>query len=127
MTQTAFSSEPTPGPVQSGSTRSAPSLLSSSLGRWALADQSNCEVPKKAFSLRLDGGTIVWQDGLGNVDIESIIYSDENEFRTTTVNSIHKAGRGYPLGTSWVYLRNGPGGIQVTESSRRTFQIARCR
>lgn len=121
------SSEPAPGPVQSGSTRPAPSLLSSSLGRWAIADRSNCEVPNKAFALRLDGGTIVWQDGLGNVDIESIIHSDENEFRTTTVNSMHKSGRGYPLGTSWVYLRSGPDAIQVTESGRRTFHVVRCR
>jgi hypothetical protein len=102
------------------------SLLGSSLGGWALADKSNCTVPPKTFFLRSDGGTIVWQDGLGNVDIETVIYSDRNEFRTTTLKSIHKSGRDYPLGTSWVYLRNGDG-IQVTEGGLRIFRIVRCR
>jgi hypothetical protein len=110
-------------PERPPSSAPAPSLL----GKWAIGDQSNCEVPNKVYSLRLDGGTIVWQDQLGDVDIETVIFSGESEFRTTTANSIHKSGRNYPLGTSWIYLRNGLDGIQVTESNRRTFQLARCR
>jgi S1-C subfamily serine protease len=105
----------------------APSLLGISLGRWAIGDQSNCEAPNKAFSLKWNGRKIVWQDGLGNVDTENVIYSDEHEFQTTTVNSIHKSGRNYPFGTSWIYSRDGLDGIQVTESGRRTFHLARCR
>jgi hypothetical protein len=50
------------------------SLLGSSLGRWAIGGQSNCDVPTKAYSLRLDGGTIIWQDGVGNMDIEHHLY-----------------------------------------------------
>lgn len=83
----------------------APSLLRSSLGRWAVEGQSNCEVPSKAYSLGLDGEAVVWQDGLGNIDIETVLFSDENEFRTATVNSIHKSGRTHPVGTSWIYSK----------------------
>jgi predicted aspartyl protease len=114
-------------PVQSGSTRPAPSLLGSSPGRWAIGDVSNCETPNKTYSLRLDGGTVVWQNGVGSLDIESVTFSDENEFRTATVKSIRKAASGFPVGTGWTYLRNGPDGIRVIESDRRTYGIARCR
>src|SRR6185437_10715585 len=33
------------------------------------SNSSSCEVPNKVYSLRLGGGTIVWQDQLGDVDI----------------------------------------------------------
>ena len=102
------------------------SLLGSSLGRWAIGGQSNCDVPTKAYSLRLDGGTIIWQTAWVTWT-SSIISTDENEFRTTTVNSIHKSGRSHPLGTSWIYSRSGFDAIQVTENGQRTFYIGRCR
>ena len=124
------SPEPSPRSVQSGSTTlpatpadaekprslqpDGSSLLASSLGRWAVV-------------LRLDGGAIIWQDGVGNIDIESVISTDENEFRTRTVNSIHKSGRSHPLGTNWIYSRNGFDAIQVMENGQRTFYISRCR
>lgn len=117
---------PAAAPVQPGPTRPVSSLLVRSLGSWAIGDQSNCKVPSKAYSLRLDGGTIVWQDGLGNVDFETVLFSDENEFRTATVNSIHKSGRTHPVGTSWIYSRNGIDGMQIIENGQKQFFIKRC-
>ena len=125
------SSDQSPGPVSDagkpGSVRPTSSLLDGSLGRWAIGDQSNCRVPNKAYSLRVNGGSIVWQDGLGNTDIETVVFSGENEFRTSTVNSVHKSGHVYSLGTNWIYLRTGPDGMQVTQNGDRTFQLTRCR
>jgi hypothetical protein len=103
------------------------SLLERSLGRWALGRQSNCELPTKSYSLRVSGGTIVWQDGLGNTDIEEIIASNESEFRTATVNSIHRSGRGHALGTAWTHSSSDVHGLQVTRDGQRTFELSRCR
>ena len=60
---------------------------------------------------------------VGNIDTESIIFSGENEFRTNTVNSIHKSGRSYPLGTSWIYSRGGFDAIQVTQDAEERFTL----
>ncbi len=123
--------DPSPGPVSDegkpSSVRPTSSLLETSLGQWAIGERANCEVPSKAYSLRMNGGSIVWQDGLGNTDIETVVFSGENEFRTSTVNSVHKSGRGFSLGTNWIYLKTGPDGMQVTQNGDRTFQLARCR
>jgi hypothetical protein len=100
--------------------------LNNSLGRWAIGDPSNCRVPRKAYSLSLDAGNIVWHSAIGNTDIESIISSGETEFRSTTVRSIHTSGPGEPLGTSWLYLSLGPNRIQVTPGGRNSFVLARC-
>jgi len=101
-------------------------LLNSSLGRWAVGASSNCRVPSKTYSLSMDSGNIVWRSGIGNVDIESIDSSDETEFRTTTVRSIHLSGSGEPTGISWVYSKIGPASIHVKPGGRGPFMLARC-
>ena len=118
--------QPTKPSLSTGPVQPILSLLERSFGRWASGSESNCELPNKSYSLRVSGGTIVWQDGLGNTDIETIITSNENEFRTATVNSIHRSGRGYALGTAWTYSSSEVGGLQVTQG-QRTFKLARCR
>lgn len=111
----------------SPSPRATSSLLNWSLGHWAIGDEKNCQVAPKAYSLRLDGNTVVWQNGTGSIDIEEVTLNDENEFRTVTLKSIRRVGNGFPLGTSWTYLRSGPDSIQVIESGQKTYRIARCR
>jgi hypothetical protein len=76
--------------------------------------------------LNIDSGNIVWQSGIGNVDIESVDSSSETEFRTTTVRSIHPSGSGEPTGKSWIYSMIGPGSIQVKPGGRSAFILARC-
>lgn len=108
------------------STRTTLSLLNRSLGQWAIGDETNCQVALKAYSLRLNGDTVVWQNGTGSIDVEEVTLNDENEFRTTTVKSIRRIGNGFPIGTSWTYLRSGPDSIQVIESGQKTYRIVRC-
>lgn len=106
------------------STRTTLSLLNRSLGQWAIGDETNCQVA--LTSLRLNGDTVVWQNGTGSIDVEEVTLNDENEFRTTTVKSICRIGNGFPIGTSWTYLRSGPDSIQVIESGQKTYRIVRC-
>jgi hypothetical protein len=115
---------PTPAPVPPPPPPRL-SLLNSSLGRWAVGGSSNCQVPSKAYTLSSSGGNIVWHSGVG-VDIESILSSDESEFRTKTVSSFHPSGSGEPVGTYWTYTRSGPDRIQVTRDGRSAFVLARC-
>jgi hypothetical protein len=103
-----------------------PLLLNSSIGRWAVGEPSNCQVASKFYTLSSSGGNIVWRSGSGNVDFEAIISSDESEFRTRTVTSIHQSGTGEAPGTSWTYTRIGPDRIQVTPGGRNSFVLARC-
>jgi hypothetical protein len=128
---------PTPAPAPSSPPPAAspdftrpppprPLLLNSSLGRWAVGEQSNCQVPSKFYTLSSSGGNIVWRSGSGGVDTEAIVSSGESEFRTRTVSSIHQSGSGEATGTSWVYTRAGPDRIQVTRDGRSAFMLARC-
>ena len=112
---------------QPRSDQPARSLVATSPGRWAIGDQSNCNIASKAYHLRLDGGTVVWENGNGNIDVERITFSDETEFRTVTIESIHHSDSGFSPGTQWNYLRNGPEGIRVVESGGKSYLIARCR
>ena len=82
-------------------------LLKNSLGRWAIGDPSNCQVRNKSYFLTSDAGNIMWRDGLGNIDIELIVYDGETEFRSTTLKSIHGSGGEAP-GTTWIYSSIGP-------------------
>jgi TIR domain-containing protein len=123
---------PTPAPTPAPSPEFArqpsppPLLLNSSLGRWAVGEQSNCQVRSKFYTLSSSGGNIVWRSGSGNVDTEAIVSSDESEFRTRTVSSIHQSGSGEAVGTSWTYTRIGADRIQVTPGGRNSFVLARC-
>jgi clan AA aspartic protease (TIGR02281 family) len=117
----AVDSTPAPTP------RTTLSLLNGSLGQWAIGDETNCQIPQKAYSLRLDSGRVVWQNGTGGIDVEEVTLNNENEFRTVTVRSIRRVGSGFPPGTNWSYLRSGPDSIQVIESGQKTYRIARCR
>jgi hypothetical protein len=101
-------------------------LLTSSTGRWAIGDSSNCQDPSKSYFLTFAAGNITWRSGVGNTDIESIDYNGEAEFRTTTLKSIHPSGRGQAPGTSWIYSRIGPDRIQVKPGGRSSFLLARC-
>ena len=107
--------------------RSEAPLLDGADGRWAIDNVSNCYVPSKAYTLNVNReiGIIMWQDGLGNTDIERVVYSDEYEFRTMTVNSFHP-GHSNSLGTGWIYSAVGFEAIRVTKFGK-PFYIVRCR
>lgn len=112
-----LSAEGSPPPV---------TLLNSSLGTWAIGDKSNCNVPRKRYSLSLAQGNVTWRDGLGNTDVEAVVSSSKDEFRTTTVNSNHLAGSGQRVGTNWTYSSSGLKRIQIKRGDRSWSQLARC-
>jgi hypothetical protein len=123
-------SMPTPQPPKEAEQprldQQARHLVATSPGQWAIEDQSNCHVPSKAYHLRLDGGTVVWENGNGNIDVERVTFSDETEFRTVTVESSQHSDGGFSPGTKWTYLRSGPESIRVVEGGK-SYLIARCR
>jgi hypothetical protein len=102
-------------------------LLTASIGQWALEAQSNCQVPSKSYSLIIDGDNIVWSNGIGNVDVEAVVASDQDEFRTTTIKSIHTSGHGESVGTAWTYSKLSGDRLQVKPTRQATFVLARCR
>ena len=107
------------GAIRSNET--AAMLLTASIGQWALEAQSNCQVPSKSYSLVIDGDNIVWRNGIGNVDVEAVVASDQDEFRTTTIKSIHKS-----VGTAWTYSKLSGDRLQVKPTGQATFVLARC-
>jgi hypothetical protein len=103
------------------------SLLHETIGRWAVADAANCSVPSKSFSLTIDGQTIVWRNGEGEIDIETVVFNGEDQFVTTTIKSLHTSStRNIALGTNWVYSRDKPGRLQVQPAGRNPFILTRC-
>ena len=68
-----------------------------------------------------DGSTITWQDGTGNTDIETIIFSATGEFSTKTIKSVHTNGHGEPTGMGWTYSSIGPDRVQVKPNGRNSF------
>jgi hypothetical protein len=100
-----------------------PSTLLSSIGtvsRWAKGGA--CGDRGSAYSLTVGGGSVTWRSGLGNTDIESIVSSGENEFRTRTTSS-----PSVKIGQIWIYTRTGSNQMVVTEAGRKTFDLVRCR
>lgn len=87
-----------------------------------MADAANCSVPSKSFSLTIDGQTIVWRNGDGEIDIETVMFNGEDQFVTTTVKSLHAVStRNIAPGRNWVYSRDGDGRLQVQPSGRNSF------
>ena len=90
----AGQSRPTPTPQprkeveQPGLDQQPRPLVATSPGQWAIGDQSNCRIPGNAYHLRVDGGTVVWENGDGNIDVERVTFSDETEFRTVTIEFV---------------------------------------
>jgi hypothetical protein len=106
----------------------APGLLQTiSAFLWAVGSPVNCGVPEKTYSLQLASGSIVWRSGVGNTDVESINFNNENQAQTITLHSEHRTGRGEPPGTTWSYNKLGPDRIQVTPGGRSSFVLTRCR
>jgi hypothetical protein len=101
-------------------------LESSFLSRWAIDTLSNCNVPSKSYSLKFDDGNMIWRDGTGKIDVESVVFRAEMELRTITVRSIHPNGRGEKAGTTWSYSSLGEDRILVKPGGRDAFRLARC-
>src|SRR5690349_17635524 len=78
------------------------SLLDTVDGQWPI--DGACGVPAKTYiaSVNPQYQINTWQDGSGNTDVEKILYSSLNEFRTMTTTSVHQRG-GNAYGTGWVY------------------------
>lgn len=90
---------------------------------WAVGGRQNCNVPSRVYSAlvyvqRLEGDTdnsiIRWQDGTGRVFLELITYSQENGFRTETIQS-----PSHPRGTTWQYTQSAAGQIHVRSAGAR--------
>jgi len=105
----------------------APTLLESSfVSTWAIETPLNCNLPSKSYSLKIEDGNIIWRDGTGNIDIETVVLSAETEFRTITLKSVHHNGRGEKSGTTWTYSSLGRDRLSVKPGGRDAFRLARC-
>jgi hypothetical protein len=89
------------------------------LSRWAKGGA--CGNRASAYSLTIHGGTVTWRSGLGNTDIEDIVSSGENEFRTRTTSS-----PSVRVGQLWTYTRTSANQMFVTQAGRTSFNLVRC-
>jgi S1-C subfamily serine protease len=100
----------------------APDSLLATIGsvsHWAKGGA--CGDRNLAYSLTVGNGFVTWRSGRGNTDIESILSSGENDFRTRTTNS-----PSVKIGQIWIYTKIGPSEMMVTEAGRRAFNLVRC-
>ncbi len=119
-------STPTPTVPQPAPTRTTLLDRITPSSSWAISNTRNCTKPSKAYSLKLNSPYIIWRDGLGNVDIELIVSSGENEFTTTTYESRHITKKNVEIGQTWTYRRVSRNRIQVFPGGKSAFQIAKC-
>jgi len=95
-------------------------------GLWAIGTQANCAVPKKVYQLKVDGNTVTWRNGLGDIDIEALVSNNEAGFSTVTVRSQHGSGSGEAVGTKWTYSKSAWNTVLVTPGSKKAFMLVRC-
>lgn len=93
--------------------------------RWAIGSTSNCNVAKSAYTLEVNSNSIIWRNGLGSVNVESVVSSNENELYTTTRSSVQKRSDNVTPGQPWTYTRDGDR-IRVRADGRNTFTLFRC-
>jgi hypothetical protein len=121
----------TSGPSRSNSSASLPALTlvdeMASSERWAIGGQSNCYVPKQAYSLAVNGDSIIWRNGEGNLDIEGIAHRGGSEFDTTTLKSEHFGNKNERIGQTWTYEKISADRIKVTPGGKSSFLLVRCR
>jgi hypothetical protein len=114
-------------PLQSREPARQASLLESAIrSHWAVDAPLNCDVPSKSYSLKWNEGKVFWLDGTGKIDVETVVFSSETEFRTVTLGSIRPTGRGQSPGTAWTYSKMGTDLISVQPGGRSAFLLARC-
>jgi hypothetical protein len=93
---------------------------------WAIGNPANCRNPRSFYSLELGNGFIQWQNGQGNIDIETIDYSGENEFHTTTARFVHVDNRNERTGQGWTYMGVGFNLVRVMPGGKDSFLLVRC-
>ena len=93
--------------------------------RWAIGSTSNCNVAKSAYTLEIGSGSIIWRNGLGSVNVESVVSSNENELYTTTQSSVQMRSDNVKSGQPWTYTRDGDR-IRVRADGRSAFTLFRC-
>jgi hypothetical protein len=104
-----------------------PTLIESvARSQWAVGTSANCGVPRKLYSLTVDGSTITWHDGEGNADVEEIVSSGAAGFSTKTLKSIHSDSHGEPQGAKWAYSRIDADSVRVMPSGKNEFVLVRC-
>jgi hypothetical protein len=120
-----------PAPLPSASTPAAGVQPSSSRkfltdiggkSRWAIGGTANCNTKDvNFFSLEVGNGSITWVDGFGRMNIETILASSENKFRTITYISDTTENRGL----AWDYSRDGDR-VHVQPLGRSAYVLTRC-
>lgn len=81
--------------------------------------------PSRSYSMQLSGGTVIWRDNLGSIDIESISSNGLTDAQTATQKSFHPDGKSEDIGTTWNYHLSSPDRITV-KSSSKSFLLSRC-
>jgi hypothetical protein len=95
--------------------------------QWAIGGPAICGNPNDAnfYSLAVGSDAITWVNGLGSVDIESIVFSGDDEFHTTTRISQHVGSKNVRVGQLWTYSRVGER-IRVRRVGGAVFMLTRC-
>jgi hypothetical protein len=95
--------------------------------QWAIGGPAICRNPNDAnfYSLAVGSDAITWVNGLGSVDIESIVFSGDDEFHTTTRISQHVGSKNVRVGQLWTYSRVGER-IRVRRVGGAVFMLTRC-
>jgi hypothetical protein len=98
-----------------------------SKSQWAIGGPAICRNPNDAnfYSLAVGSDAITWVNGLGSVDIESIVFSGDDEFHTTTRISQHVGSKNVRVGQLWTYSRVGER-IRVRRVGGAVFMLTRC-
>ena len=86
--------------------------------QWAVNGQ--CGVPRSSYSLELSESYMIWRNGVGSLDVETIVSNDAYVARTVTQSST-----GQPRGQAWTYSRVGAR-ISVQPAGKAGFILVRC-
>jgi hypothetical protein len=95
--------------------------------QWVIGGPATCGNPNGSnfYSLAVGSDAITWTNGLGSVDIESIVFNGDDQFQTTTRVSQHVGGKNVRVGQVWTYSRAG-GRIRVQRVGGSVFMLTRC-
>jgi hypothetical protein len=99
-----------------------------SSSRWALDGTANCGNRDQSYyySMTSSADTITWTNGSGDVDVETIISTGTDEFRTRTQKSRHvNSDENIASGTTWTFSRQGER-MRVQSSLDNDYFLARC-
>jgi hypothetical protein len=98
-----------------------------SSSNWVLDRTANCRKrDQNYYSMTSSADTITWTNGSGDVDVEAITSTGNDEFRTRTQKSQHvNSEENAAIGTTWIFSR-AEERMRVQSSVGNDYYLARC-